>query len=47
VPSTEGPARKCFTITAEGRRVLHVWVDAWRRTGRWMNRIVGGIDGNR
>jgi DNA-binding PadR family transcriptional regulator len=47
VPSTEGPARKCFMITAEGRRVLVVWVDAWRRTGRWMNRIIGGIDGNR
>lgn len=47
VPSTEGPARKCFTITAEGRRVLVVWVDAWKRTGRWMNRIIGGIDGNR
>jgi PadR family transcriptional regulator PadR len=47
VPSTEGPARKCFTITAEGRRVLVTWADAWKRTGRWMNRIVGGIDGNR
>lgn len=47
VPSNEGPARKCFTITGEGRRVLTVWVDAWRRTGRWVNRIVGGIDGTR
>lgn len=47
VPSNEGPARKCFTITAEGRRVLIVWVDAWRRTGRWVNRVVGGIDGTR
>jgi PadR family transcriptional regulator PadR len=47
VPSTEGPARKCFTITADGRRVLQAWVHAWKRTGRWMNRIVGGIDGNR
>ena len=47
VPSTEGPARKCFTITAEGRRVLATWVEAWKRTGRWMNRVIGGIDGNR
>jgi len=47
VPCTEGPARKCFTITAEGRRVLVTWADAWKRTGRWMNKIVGGIDGNR
>jgi PadR family transcriptional regulator PadR len=47
VPSSEGPARKCFTITGEGRRVLSSWVDAWKRTGRWVNRIVGGIDVNR
>jgi PadR family transcriptional regulator PadR len=47
VPSTEGPARKCFVITAEGRRVLATWVEAWKRTGRWMNRVIGGIDGNR
>ena len=47
VPSNEGPARKCFTITTEGRRVLAAWVGAWKRTGRWMNRVIGDIDATR
>lgn len=47
VPSTEGPARKCFTLTPEGRRVLSAWSATWRDTSRWVNRIVGGIDGLR
>lgn len=47
VPSTEGPARKCFVLTAEGKRVLAAWTETWRRTGRWVNRILGGIDGLR
>ena len=47
VPSNEGPARKCFTITAEGRRVLAAWVEAWKRTGRWVNKVIGGIDASR
>jgi PadR family transcriptional regulator PadR len=44
VPSSEGPARKCFTLTAEGRRVLAAWQETWRRTDRWVNRVLGGID---
>jgi PadR family transcriptional regulator PadR len=47
VPSTEGPARKCFVLTPDGRRVLSAWTDTWRRTSRWVNRIVGGLDGGR
>lgn len=47
VPSREGPSRKCFTMTAEGRRVLHAWTDSWRRTNKWVNRILGGLDGQR
>ena len=47
VPSTEGPARKCFVLTPEGRRVLTAWADTWRRTSRWVNRIVGGLDGTK
>lgn len=47
VPSTEGPARKCFTLTADGRRVLSAWVETWRGTARWVNRVIGGIDGHR
>ena len=47
VPSTEGPARKCFTLTTEGRRVLVAWTETWRRTNKWVNRTLGGIDGLR
>lgn len=47
VPSTEGPARKCFTLTADGRRVLASWTETWRSTNRWVNRVLGGIDGKR
>ncbi len=41
-PSTEGPARKCYVLTAEGRRVLAAWVNTWRCASRWLNRIIGG-----
>jgi PadR family transcriptional regulator PadR len=44
VPSSEGPARKCFTLTADGRRVLVAWHDTWRRTNKWVNRVLGGVD---
>ncbi|MFZ9882339.1 MAG: PadR family transcriptional regulator [Phycisphaerales bacterium] len=44
VPSNEGPARKCFTLAPEGRRVLAAWTETWQRTGRWVNRFLGGID---
>ena len=47
VPSTEGPARKCFTLTAEGKRVLSAWGETWRRTNKWVNKVLGGIDGLR
>lgn len=44
VPSNEGPARKCFTLTADGKRVLAAWVATWRSTNRWVNRVLGEID---
>lgn len=47
VPSTEGPARKCFTLTADGRRVLAAWTETWRTSSRWVNKVLGGIDGRR
>jgi len=47
VASHEGPARKCFTLTAEGRRVLNAWCETWRSTNKWVNRVLGGIDGIR
>jgi PadR family transcriptional regulator PadR len=47
VPSPEGPARKCFTLTAEGRRVLASWADSWRASSRWVNRVLGETDARR
>ena len=47
VASHEGPARKCFTLTTEGRRVLNSWCETWRSTNKWVNRVLGGIDGTR
>jgi PadR family transcriptional regulator PadR len=44
VPSSEGPARKCFTLTAEGKRVLASWITTWRNTNRWVNKVLGEID---
>ena len=44
VPSNEGPARKCFTLTADGKRVLAAWVATWRSTNRWVNKVLGEID---
>jgi DNA-binding PadR family transcriptional regulator len=44
VPSNEGPARKCFTLTADGKRVLGSWVATWRNTNRWVNKVLGEID---
>lgn len=44
VPSTEGPARKCFTLTSDGKRVLGSWVATWRSTNRWVNKVLGEID---
>ena len=42
VASNEGPARKCFTLTAVGRVTLDTWVEAWRRTRTWVDQITLG-----
>ncbi len=42
VPSTEGPARKCFRLTEGGRRTLGTWKSSWRRTERWVNQVLNG-----
>jgi PadR family transcriptional regulator PadR len=47
VPSSEGPARKCFTLTAEGRRVLKAWSETWRETSAWIDRVLGGTHARR
>ena len=40
VPSNAGPARKCFRLTADGRRTLDAWIAVWSRTNRWVNRVI-------
>jgi PadR family transcriptional regulator PadR len=42
VPSNEGPARKCFRLTADGRRTLSAWIRLWKDTDRWVNRVISG-----
>ena len=42
VPSSEGPARKCFRLTADGRRRLAAWIGFWKSTDRWVNRVISG-----
>lgn len=40
VPSNEGPARKCFRLTAAGQRTLAAWIAFWKGTDRWVNRVI-------
>jgi DNA-binding PadR family transcriptional regulator len=40
VPSNESSARKCFRLTADGKRVLAAWVATWRSTNRWVNKVL-------
>ncbi|MGA0881857.1 MAG: PadR family transcriptional regulator [Burkholderiaceae bacterium] len=42
-PSPEGPARKCFSITAKGLEVLEAWTQSWTQSSRWVNRILGSL----
>jgi PadR family transcriptional regulator PadR len=42
VPSNEGPARKCFRMSADGRRTLSAWIGFWKNTDRWVNRVISG-----
>lgn len=40
IPSNEGPARKCFSLTAAGRVTLDEWIEAWQRTRTWVDGVV-------
>lgn len=40
VPSTEGPARKCFRLTDDGHRTLAAWIAFWDNTNRWVNGVL-------
>jgi PadR family transcriptional regulator PadR len=44
VPSSSGPARKCFRLTADGKRTLETWIAFWNRTNRWVNRVIAKTD---
>lgn len=43
VPSTEGPARRCFTITPAGRNTLSAWAGSWRATRGWIDQLLGEV----
>lgn len=42
-PSVSGPPRRYYGITNEGREALGRWVGIWKRTGRLIDRILGGV----
>lgn len=42
-PSIAGPPRRYYTITEKGRETLERWVAIWKRTGRLIERILGGV----
>ncbi|HZW08146.1 MAG TPA: PadR family transcriptional regulator [Phycisphaerales bacterium] len=43
VPSTQGPARRCFTITPAGRDTLGAWTTSWRTTRAHVDELLGGL----
>ena len=43
VPSTQGPARRCFTITSAGRDTLAAWAASWRATRAHVDELLGGL----
>ena len=40
--SSEGPPRKYYSITSNGRRTLEKWVSAWHRTSKFVDAAVEG-----
>lgn len=40
IPSSEGPARKCFSVTPAGANTLEQWITAWRETTQWVSGIL-------
>lgn len=43
VASTQGPARRCFTITPAGRNTLAACAASWRATRGHVDELLGGI----
>lgn len=42
--SPEGPPRKCFTVTEEGRELLAAAARRWQSAAAWMEENLGGND---
>ena len=41
-PSTSGPPRRCYQITAAGRTALRAWAEAWRETRDSVDSVLQG-----
>lgn len=44
VPSTSGPPRRYYRITADGRALLEQWSGIWGRTRDFVDRFLQGTD---
>jgi len=42
VQSSEGPARKYYRMSDEGRETLHLWQDEWRRFATSVDEVLDG-----
>jgi PadR family transcriptional regulator PadR len=40
IPSSEGPARKCFSVTPNGTTTLQQWTTSWQETALWVSGIL-------
>lgn len=41
-PSVAGPPRRYYRITPEGRRMLGTWLEIWRETREFVDRVAFG-----
>ena len=41
-PSSSGPPRRCYQITAAGRTALRAWAEAWRETRDSVDSVLKG-----
>ncbi len=44
-PSVSGPPRRYYSITAEGREAIDLWVNTWNRTHEFVNAVLEGRRG--
>lgn len=42
-PSVSGPPRRYYRITDKGREARERWIEIWKRTGKLIDRILGGV----